>query len=58
MRWLKITGRILASICWGILLVRAWMRESSHGAYFMTPIWAMVFLLSLFSLVYWIRQKQ
>lgn len=55
---LRVLGSALGSTCWAILLVRAWIRESSHRTYFMTPLWAIAFLLSLFIFVFWVRQKE
>lgn len=48
----------LASVCFAVLFVRSWMRESGKGVYLMTVLWAGVFLLSLVSFVLRMRAKE
>jgi hypothetical protein len=57
-RWLKVLGSALTCVCWAILSVRSWTRESAQGTYLMTSLWGIASLLSFFSLIFWIRQKE
>ena len=55
---LRVLGSALACACWAILFVRSWTRESAQGSYLMTTLWGIALLASLFSFIFWIRQKE
>ena len=57
-RGLRLLGSVLTCACWAVLLVRSWTRESAQGTYLMTSLYGIALLGSLFSFLFWIRQKE
>ena len=55
--WFAV-GYGLSCICFAIVLVRSWIRESSGGHYFMTVLWAGPFLMFLFAFLMSLRSKE
>jgi predicted membrane channel-forming protein YqfA (hemolysin III family) len=57
-RRLRVFAAAGASICFAILFVESWMRETNHRTYIGTFIWGVGMFLILFSIVLHIRDKE
>jgi len=55
---LKLFLSFLSTLCWGILFLRSWVRAANYGHYFMTVLWGLVLLVSIFSLILNLRMNK